>query len=759
MNQKNHKQLPNLPRKAVVLAVSLAFAAPTWAEDDEVARLIKPESTISVGMGHVSGDNQRFGMYNGLNEAGYVGMIDFSIVRRADETGTWYRAFGRNLGLDNRELGVEIERAGKWGFLFNYDEVTRHAPYDVWTNNLGIGSAQQTIPGTSGTAGVLAGSNLYKLKTERQKVSFGFNVNLFSNLDFRLFLQNEQKEGQRLFGRGTPGTQEFLAEPIDSSIRQIDAVLDYTGESLQLSGGYYGSFYSNANSSMKVTGGAAAFNGGVGSTGVAFDNIGLPPDNYAHQLHLAGGYQFTKTTRMNFKMAKSVAGQDDEFMGVNFYGASNNGISANTSGRNDLGGRVDTTLLQLGVTSRPITNLTLLGNLRYEDRDDKTTVARYITNVTGSGTNPTFTSISPTANFTSSTDGFNEPRSLTNMSGKFEASYLLPAGIRLTGGYDIEQKERSMNGIRIVGYREKTLEDTFRLEAKRTMAETLSGTLTYLHSNRDGSGYKDLTTLNGTNNYPSYGTTPAGQQRPCGQTIPAAEFRVTRCGLIQPIYMADRERDKIRFLMDWSPTDQFSAQFAIEGANDNYDPGRGAPDIGIRKGEARVYSVDLSYALSDAVKLNGWYSRSTANIDQSTIAAAGANANAVLWSSSQRNSVDTVGVGIRAKLPMRFDMGADYLFAYDKTEYMLSREQFTAFTSSTTPGVLPDIKYRQATWRMFGTYSIDKDTKVRLDYVVDNRRIADWTWTGYQYSDGTRVAANLEDTVHFIGLSMNYAFR
>lgn len=773
MNYINRNDFPKFPRKAVFLAIAMAFTIPAFAadEDDEIRRLIKPESTISLGMGHVSSDNQRFGMYNGLNQAGYVGLIDFSVVRRDDETGTWYRALGRNLGLDNREFGLEVERQGSWGASFNYDEITRHSPYTVYSNNQGVDSTRQTIPANSGGANVAVGSTPYSLKTERHKATFGLNATLMSNLEFRLVFQNEKKEGQRLFGRGNGTLQEFLAEPIDFTTKQFDAVLDYTGESLQLSGGYYGSFFNNANSALKVNGGNnAAFNSGVGSTGVAMDNIALPPDNHAHQFHLTGGYQFTKTTRMNFKVAKTIAIQDDNFMPVNFYNTANNGRNANTSGRTDLGGRIDTTLVNMGITSRPISNLSLLGNVRYENRDDKTDVARYITSVGGTGANPIITPYTATANPTSATDGYNEPRSLTNKSAKIEASYLLPEGFRLTGGYDIDQKERTMNGVRVVGYREKTDENTYRLEVKRTMAEALTGSVAYLHSEREGSSYKNLVTLNGSNNYPSYNTTTAGALRPCGQNIPARELQVTRCGLIQPIYMADRERDKLRLLVDWSPIDQLSAQFAIEGSNDNYGPGRGSPDIGVRQGDARLYSVDLAYTLTDNWKFTGWYSRTGTSIDQSTFAnpvpnpaPSNFNSVAVLWSSSQRNTVDTFGLGLRAKLPMNIDLGADYVFANDKTRYGMSRDAYAAFTTvataANTPGTLPDIKYRQNTVRVFGTYNFDKDTKFRLDYIFDNRRISDWTWSGYQYSDGTRVSPNAEDTVHFIGASISYAFR
>lgn len=742
-------EVPNLPPKALVVAIALAFSSTVSAEgDDEVTRLIKPESTISFGLGHVSGDNQRFGMYNGLNEAGYVGLVDFSINLRNEESGTWYRAFGRNLGLDNREFRLEHERQGSWGYFVDYNEITRNTPYTVRTNVSGIESDYLTVPSSSGA------TSKYTLKTERQKTSFGFNTSFLSNFEFKLLVQNEEREGQRLFGRGTGTVQEFLVEPINSTTRQFDLVLDYTGENLQLSGGYYGSFFNNSNPVLEVSGGNAAFNSGVGTRGVAFDNISLPPDNHAHQFHLAGGYQFSKATRMNFKVAKTMAIQNEDFMAVRFFHTANNGANANSSGRTDLGGRLDTTLVNLGLTSRPIKDLFLLANLRYEDRDDKTAVARYITTVGGTGAAPTFSALTGT----STTDGYNEPRSLTNRSGKLEASYLLPKSIYLTGGFDIDQKERTMAGVRVVGYREKTEENTYRLEVKRVMAETLSGSLAYLHSERDGSDYKDLVTLSGTTNYPNYSSLN------CGQAVPAAQLQVTRCGLLQPIYIADRERDKLRWMMDWSPLEQLSVQLMIEGAKDSYESGRGAPDIGVRKGEARLYSIDLAYSLSDNWKLNSWFSRSEASIDQATIGAAPltsalSNAAALVWSSTQKNTVNSVGFGIRGKLPRGFDIGADYIFANDKTRYGMQKEQYAPFTSSAVVGDLPDITYRQNSLRLFGTYAYAKNTKFRLDYAYDNRRIDDWTWSGWQYSDGTRIVQNPQDVVHFVGLSVSYSFQ
>lgn len=734
MIANNFTTAPRFALKTLTAAILLALGGTAMADtDDEVARLITPESSVSLGAGYVNRDSQRFGMYNGLFREGSVGLFDFSYVKRDDDTGTWLRASGRNLGLDTREIRVEHERQGHWDYFLEYNEIPRVTPYGINTGVQGIGSNQQSVPATAA-----AGSE-YTLKTERQRTSFGLTSALYGNFEFRMLLQNEDKDGSRLFGRGTPSFQEFLAEPIRSNTRQVDLMLDYTGERLQLSGGYYGSFYRNENKVLQVAGGNAAFTSGVGSLGVAMDNLALPPDNQAHQLHLSGGYQFDRTTRMNFKLARSMALQNDEFINVHYYNLANDGVSANTSGRANLGGRIDTTLANLSLSSRPTSKLSLLASLRYEDRDDKTSVARYITGLTGTGAAPVLTPLAGTA----STDGFNEPRSLTNITGKLEASYALPDGYRLTGGVDHDIKERSMSGVRVVGYRHKVEETSYRAEVKRAMSDTVNGSLAYVYSDRSGSDYRRLVTLDGSTCYPT-----------------AAFYAGGRCGLLQPIYMADRERHKLRLLTDWSPTEQINAQLMIEGSRDYYGTGRGLPDIGVRTGDYQLYSADVSYQPNDRWKLNAWVSRMETSISQGSMASP-TNATGVLyWSSSQKNTVDSVGAGMRGKLPLGIDVGVDYIFAWDRTDYTTLRDTATPATSTAAfPGALPEITYRQHTVRAFGAYPLDKNTTLRLDYMVDRRTLDDWTWQNWQYTDGTRIFASPQTTVQFLGFSVLYAFR
>jgi len=741
-------QLPiSLRRNPIALAVCLALAPAAHSlADDAVEQLITPSSSVTAGIGYLSGDTPFYGIYNSQRDNGSSGQLDFSYVRRDDATGTWLRANGRDLGLDTRELGVSHEHQGDWRYSLEYRQIPRTSPYTVLSGVQGIGSAQLAVP--TAAPGTL---QEHTLKTERKRTSFSLSKLLPANLQVHLVLQHEDKDGERLFGRGTGRVQEFLAEPIRSTTRQVDFGIDYTGERLQLSGGYYGSFYNNRNTVLHVTGGDNSFNAGVGSTRVAFDNISLAPDNHAHQWHLSGGYQFERKTRLNFTLARSVAIQNDRFMAVNFYNNANDGANANTSGRTHLGGRVDTTLANLNITSRPISGLFLLAGVRYEDRDDKTKVAQYITNLSGTGANPTIEPL----NGTSTTDGFNEPRSLTHLTTKVDASYLLPKGYTIAGGVERDRKERTMAGVRVVGYRHQTDEDTYRLEVRKSMSESLNGSLAYVYSDRNGTDFRNLVTLDGTTNYPNY--TPLT----CGEAIPAGATAITRCGLLQPIYLADRKRQKLRLLTDWSPTEALSAQLMIEGSNDDYGSGRGLPDVGPRKGDYRLFGIDLAYRINDRWKANTWLSQMSTSMEQATIAGVNSvnNTQAVLWAAKQKNLVKSLGVGVRGKFARGAEFGADLSIALDKTSYGQQREDYTPFTSTAAPSDLPDIDYRQQTLRLFGSYPVDKQLTVRLDYMLDRRRTNDWTWTDWTYSDGTRVTFDPKTTEHFVGLSLRYEFR
>src|SRR5262249_3637148 len=137
-------------------------------------------------------------------------------------------------------------------------------------------------------------------------------------------------------------------------------------------------------------------------------------------------YAFTPTTKATFKYAYTHATQDKSFdsMGLGF------GAPAGVS---NLDGRVDSIAAQFGLTSRPIKDLSLLGNISYLRREDKTPNALYNVEakaIVPATTPPSYTNINqvgvPGAVWN------NNHVSNTNVYGKLEASYRLPYGLRAT---------------------------------------------------------------------------------------------------------------------------------------------------------------------------------------------------------------------------------------------------------------------------------------------------------------------------------------
>ncbi len=669
---------------AALLAASVPALA---AEGDDVTRHTKPESSVEVGIGYVDSDNQRFGVYNGLRKDGVHALVDLRVVHRDDVTGTWLKFTGRSLGLDNRELRFEHNRQGNWGYFLEYGETPRHNPFDIRTRLSGAGSIAQTVNG------VATPYNL-ELKTKRDALTLGLEKILVGGFSVQVRFKNEEKDGARMFGQGGAGIN-FLTDPINQTTRQLDVVLAYTGSKLQLSGGYYGTRFENHNNQINVTGGLA------GQTPMA-----LPPDNQSHQLYLSGGYSFTPTTRGTFKAAYTHQTQDEDFT-----------ILPTLSGRTYLGGVVDTKLLQAGITSRPLPKLSLMGDIRYEDRPDKTIIARY--NTAGA-----------------THDGFNEPRSMRSLTGKAEASYSLPMGFRLTGGFDYDQRNRNFSPLRAVSAREETEEKSWRVELRRSMSDTVTGALSYVHSDRDGSPF--LTTRINTGQFGS--------------------------NLIAPPHLADREREKIRLSLSWTPTDELSLQFFADESRDKYTP-RTPLGFGSGSGKAQNYTLDTTYAFSQSLNASAWYSRNDSRSNQSTcstiqvVAATGVmtcDAPQIAHATNLRNVGDSFGLGLRGKPMDRMEIGADLSYSDINDEY---REQRLngAFAAGTL--LPPDVSTKITSLKAFVKYAIQKNSGIRLNYIYDRVATNDWTWTNFTYSDGTRVFQDPNQKTHFIGVSYYYRWQ
>jgi hypothetical protein len=169
----------------------------------------------------------------------------------------------------------------------------------------------------------------------------------------------------------------------------------------------------------------------------------------------------------------------------------------------------------------------------------------------------------------------------TSLTGNLEASYRLPYSLRATVGMDYKMVEREVPDSQIQEYvaglgalREKTSETGYRFELRRSMSETMNGSIGYSTSRRTGSDWTSPSTLSPTS-LPAPSAldtylinTYCGGVACYGQSLPASSILALSATAPFPMSMADVQRDKWQATLDWTPLDRLNLQFRAEEGKD-----------------------------------------------------------------------------------------------------------------------------------------------------------------------------------------------
>lgn len=692
-------------RLTSLAAALLAAYGSAFAEDDEIRQLSQPDSSISVGAGYWSNDRLQQGIFDGMRDDGLYGLIDADVVKRNEETGTWYSFRGQNLGLESRAIEAEVYKQGDVGASVSYRRTPRENPLLIHTRLVGLGSENQTIGGTA--------RHKVELSTFRDMVQVGFTKNLLQGTDLKVSFKNEEKNGERHWGLGSQPF--FLAEPIDSITRQLDVVLEYTAERLQVAGGYAGSWYTNDNELVMGTIAGVAQPGTTQAPNPT--PLSLPLDNQAHQFFVNAGYSFTPSTRGTLKLSRSVATQDETLPSIGL-GAPNAPFVGMPS---SLDGEIVSTLVELGLSSRPTSDLMLSGNLRYYDVNDRTPLIGVVGN-----------------NTTGAALVHNTPHDYTTKSGKVEAAYRLPQQFKLIAGVDVKNQDRSSpknvdEAERFVPYAESIDETTWRLQLRRSMSDTVNGSIAFLRSERDGSS----------------------RVLPQDPEIFDA---------INPLHIADRTRDKWRLSLDWAPAEAFGLQFNVERAHDDYDREDDRP-FGLKNGRASLVSLDAQYAINDEWKVSAWISHDETRASQLSGRWPRNTTSPIpdmVKDADLRDTGDSVGLGLRGAVGERLKLGADVQWTRNRSEY----DEDTVPARAATELPLDDIESTLTRVSMFAKYALRKNADVRFDLIHERWKTDDWSWSfangnsfAYAAADGTTVAIRPKEIANFVGMRYIYKFQ
>jgi MtrB/PioB family decaheme-associated outer membrane protein len=733
-----HTRVREFGRSALALAVCAAFAgAQAQEKKEEVKSPIEKQASVEVGGAYVSGDSKErafWGQYNGMRYQDAYGILNFDYSRLDTSTGTWLDVIGSNLGLQTREIGVLWWRQGNWKVTADYNELWSVNPYTVNSGVAGLGTTTPTATYLTGGAG--SGYD-YDPSTKRRSLSLGGSKWFGGEFQLEGSISGEKKTGNTLFGVGnncpgtvssgctfTPGTNAgfgvlYFPQPVDYNHTQVEARLNYAGSSLQLSGGYYGSFFTNNNGAL-VPGIPGTLNNAVGAPlpapglqGYLNQPVASAPENQYNSFDLTGAYTFSPKLRTNFKLAYAQGKQNQEFAGAGLTGA--------PAGIGSLDGEVTSTLAQARLIANPIANLSINAEYRYQNNADDTPVVLY--------------------NQVAATTYSNQRVSRENNSAKLEASYRFPWAIQGLAGVGWTAVNRgsftptaSYTGVSAL--REETDETSWWLEVRRSMTQTISGSLRYTGSSRDGSnwlapaaGGVGLVTV----------TDPATQLGPNAIYMPT---------------MADRDRSAVRLLLNWMATDALSVQFAIDYGRDTYN----APtQYALQDTKFDLYTLDLNYALSEAWSLNGFVSMGSQKLNQ-----ARPQGYIMAFDESSLNA----GIGFNGRVGEKLRLGGTLSYVSNEDKY----EQSVGATTSAgnaallaATGGLPEVVFRRMDLKLFGTYAFSDRSTIRADAAYQRLTYEDWGWayggTPFLYSDNSSVYLQPNQNVGYIGVSYIYSWK
>jgi MtrB/PioB family decaheme-associated outer membrane protein len=689
--------------KVTALAAALLAAyGPALAGEG----LVSEPNSVSVGVGGWSNDRLQRGVFDGMRDSGVYSLVDAYISQRDDATGTWLGLKVRNGGLGDQEIKAEWLRQGDIGVSLEYSRIPRVFPYVYNTGLQGFNTTTQTVvditPGS--------GTNL-ELGTHRDRVTADFVKHLGTDLKFNVSFRDDHKQGTRPYSRG--GAPEFAVEPVDSTIRLLEATLSYSRDGLQLSGGYYGSSYSSENKLITAIGSSTYY-------------LSQPMDSSGHELFLNGGYSFTPTARGTFKLSYSMATQDEHLPTADVLGL------ANAAAPTHLDGKIVTTMAEIGLTARPLPKLSVVANLRYRDFDDQTPVHQYVFDVTAPITN----------NF------INTPFSYKDTIGKLQGTYRLVEGYSVLGSVEYKSQDRTappiFAGTHIRLPFAKQLDTTdVRLQLRKSMSESVNGSLAYVREQRRGKDYVEAGQID---------TTPVLTPDPSEN-------------LIHPMHIADRDRDKVRAMLDWSPSEALAIQLAGEGSSDKYGDGpNGNNPLGLQKGTGSFVSADASYQVASGWAIHAWVSRDESKADEITV---GDGGDPERKTNKLTETGTSVGIGVKGNVSGRLKVGGDVEHFRSVNEYNQTLSGGATLNAALMP--VPDITNRLLRLKLYADYALQKNVSLRFDLVHERWKTDDWSWTYFpggsaapwpygQTTDGTTVLANPEQNSTFLGARVRVKF-
>ena len=358
-----------------------------------------------------------------------------------------------------------------------------------------------------------------------------FSLTPTEELRFDLGYENIRRQGYRPVGVviGSPGgSVTELAIPIDNMTHEVKFGAEYARESYALQFGYTASIFRNEYDSYTwdnpgyfgTTDSSDFVNAAGRAVRVNQGQISAPPDNVAHTFNLTGTAALPLRSRISGSFAYSMLRQDQTFL-TNTMNRAIAQSNTDDSGNSSPDAKADILMGNVQLTSRPLSNVTGTARYRYFEYQNDTPFHSFTTALG----NPVVPEGLGTADASSKAERF------TKQNAGADLGWRPIRAVGLKGGYEYEHWNRGDYDSH------SSDEHTGKFAADLTPIDWFLGRVTYSYSQRTVKDY----------------------EAPEGELPQFVKFD-----------QADRRRNRVDVLMQFSPWETVTPSLSFGYAKDDY---------------------------------------------------------------------------------------------------------------------------------------------------------------------------------------------
>lgn len=616
--------------------------------------------TVDAGIANVSERSAKFGEFSGLDRKGaqVFGGADV----RYQGAGGQYGALVAD--TDVGALKAQFGSEGQYALRLGYASIPHHVSDDAMTPFAGVGSADLTLPAgfRSATAGAMPLSTTLhsvELGTTRSRYDLGLTFNTGQHWTHTVTLRRDVRDGTQRMSGSFFATAAQLVAPVDQVTNQLQVSTQYTTRKMQASLSYQVSLFTNDHSSLTWSNPFTE-----GGTGTSRGQLALAPDNQFHQLLGTASYEVLPWIRASGDLAIGRLTQDAALLPATLNPTLALAIPALPE--SSLNGKVDS----------------FNGNARFAIRaSDRLRVnASYSRDVRQNRTaSESFPALEADM-FLGSALRSNQPFTFKQDRYKLQADYRAPGGVKLSGGVQENDVERSRQDT--VTTRDTSAWGRVGMQVR----PDLSVSMKLAHSERSNSGYGSATWV-----------TPAENS------------------LMRKYNLADRRRDAASLRADMNIAEGLAIGLNVDASNDKY----ANTTVGLTEGRSLSFGGDVSWVVSDATQL-----RAFAQAERQRSSQAGSSsATQPDWWAQNKDAIDVVGVGVKQlALKGKLELGADLTYTRSRSDALIDAgSSGPAFPRASTS--LDSVKFN-------ATYHLQQNLSLTGGFWFEDYRSRDWKLDG-----------------------------